>query len=95
MFIFARLNLGVQELLHLEPRQHLHPTGSPAVTVPVVLLVASLVIILALLAGIAAGKLARLDGASYPSAIRQAATAFTVVITLAAAVTAAFAPFLV
>ncbi|MET9459939.1 hypothetical protein ABZY05_33455 [Streptomyces canus] len=59
--------------------------------VAVVLLTTALVLVVALLAAVGAGKLARLDGASYPAALKQAAAAFTAVITLAAAVTAALA----
>ncbi|MEU6106538.1 hypothetical protein [Streptomyces flaveolus] len=56
-----------------------------------VLLAASLVLVLAVLVAVGAGKLARLDGATYPTAIVRAATAFTSVLTLTAAVTAALA----
>ncbi|MFF8681148.1 hypothetical protein ACF07F_24850 [Streptomyces sp. NPDC015237] len=57
--------------------------------VAVVLLTIALVLVVALLAAAAAGKLARMDGASYPAALNRAATTFVTVITLAAAVTAA------
>ncbi|MFD9599413.1 hypothetical protein [Streptomyces sp. NPDC059970] len=57
----------------------------------VVLLSATLVAILALLAAAVAGKLARLDGASYPSACMRAASAFLAVMMLAAALTSALA----
>ncbi|MET9040578.1 hypothetical protein [Streptomyces mirabilis] len=40
-----------------------------------------------------AGKLARLDGATYPAAVTRAAATFAAVLTVAAAVTAALAPF--
>ncbi|MFD3472096.1 hypothetical protein ACFWWM_38410 [Streptomyces sp. NPDC058682] len=60
-------------------------------TVAVVLLATALVIVIALLAAAGAGKLARLDGATYPAALTCAATAFATVITLATAVTAALA----
>ncbi|MFF7982557.1 hypothetical protein ACFZDK_26090 [Streptomyces sp. NPDC007901] len=60
----------------------------------VVLLVATLVVILALLVAAGAGKLARLGGATYPAALRQAATAFAAVLTLAAAVADALAAVL-
>jgi hypothetical protein len=56
----------------------------------VVLLVTMEVVILALLIAAGAGKLARLDGATYPAALMRAATAFAAVLTLAAAVTGAF-----
>ncbi|MFE4817823.1 hypothetical protein ACFRFU_15640 [Streptomyces sp. NPDC056704] len=57
-------------------------------SVAVVLLTTALVVVFALLAAAGAGKLARLDGASYPTALKQAAATFTAVITLAAAVIA-------
>ncbi|WP_367323625.1 hypothetical protein [Streptomyces sp. HUAS ZL42] len=56
-----------------------------------VLLTAVLVLVLALLAAVAAGKLARLDGASYPSAVMRAASTFLAVMMLAAALTSALA----
>ncbi|MGW9593920.1 hypothetical protein ACWHLZ_26860 [Streptomyces chartreusis] len=59
--------------------------------VAVALLASALAVVFALLAAVGAGKLARLDGASYPSALKQAATAFTAVLTLAAVVAAALA----
>ncbi|MDX3697713.1 hypothetical protein PV726_47605 [Streptomyces europaeiscabiei] len=42
----------------------------------------------ALLAAAGAGKLARIDSATYPAALARAATAFAAVVSLAAAVTA-------
>ncbi|WP_327412355.1 hypothetical protein [Streptomyces sp. NBC_01233] len=57
----------------------------------VVLLTTALVVMVALLVAAAAGKLARLDGATYPASAIRAATAFATVLTLAAALTAAFA----
>ncbi|MGW3833390.1 hypothetical protein [Streptomyces sp. MBT58] len=57
----------------------------------VVLLSATLVSILALLAAAVAGKLARLDGASYASACMRAASTFLAVMMLAAALTSALA----
>ncbi|MBT1098043.1 hypothetical protein [Streptomyces sp. Tu102] len=59
-----------------------------------VLLAVALVIVMALLAAAVAGKLARMDGVSYPTALTRAATAFAAVITLAAAVTGALAALL-
>ncbi|MFE5374022.1 hypothetical protein [Streptomyces mirabilis] len=50
-----------------------------------------LVIIVAVLVAMGAGKLARLDGATYPAALLRASTAFAAVVTLAAAVTGALA----
>ncbi|MER5202275.1 hypothetical protein [Streptomyces sp. NPDC002825] len=63
-------------------------------TVAVVLLAIALVLVVALLAATAAGKLARMDGATYPTALTRAATAFVAVITLATGVTAAIATLL-
>ncbi|WP_218780776.1 hypothetical protein [Streptomyces caniscabiei] len=60
-------------------------------TVAVALLTTALVIVIALLAAAGAGKLARMDGATYPTALTRAATAFATVITLAAAVAGALA----
>ncbi|NWF27989.1 hypothetical protein HW130_17240 [Streptomyces sp. PKU-EA00015] len=60
-------------------------------SVAIVLLTTALTFVVALLAAVGAGKLARLDGAGYPAALKQAAAAFAAVITLAAAVTAALA----
>lgn len=60
-------------------------------TVALALLTTALVIVIALLAAAGTGKLARLDGASYPAALTRAATAFAAVITLAAAVVGALA----
>jgi hypothetical protein len=57
----------------------------------VILLTAALVIVFALLAAVGAGKLARLDGATYPAALMRAATTFAAVVTLAAALTGALA----
>ncbi|MFI7406930.1 hypothetical protein ACIBW9_41835 [Streptomyces sp. NPDC049541] len=59
--------------------------------VVVVLLTTALVIVLALLAAAGAATLARLDGATYPASLKQAAVTFASVLTLAAAVTAALA----
>ncbi|MET9125386.1 hypothetical protein [Streptomyces sp. NPDC004528] len=61
-------------------------------SVAVVLLTAALVVVFALLAAAGAGKVARLDGASYPAAVKQAAAAFMAVLTLAVALAAALAP---
>lgn len=63
-------------------------------SVAVVLLATALVIVFAILAAAGAGKLARLDGANYPATLKQAAAAFAAVITVAAAVTAAYASLL-
>ncbi|WP_329533424.1 hypothetical protein OG568_27040 [Streptomyces sp. NBC_01450] len=55
----------------------------------VVLFAISLVALVALLVAAGAGKLARLDGATYPTALLRAAATFAAVLTLAAALTAA------
>ncbi|MFE9328996.1 hypothetical protein [Streptomyces sp. NPDC006925] len=57
----------------------------------IVLLSIVLVTVAALLAAAGAGKLARMDGATYPAALTRAATAFAAVLTLAATATAALA----
>ncbi|MEW2620175.1 hypothetical protein [Streptomyces sp. NPDC048106] len=54
-----------------------------------VLLTIAFVVIVALLAAAGAGKLARLDGATYPTAVMRAATTFATVLTLAAALAGA------
>lgn len=56
-----------------------------------VLLGAAVALVWAVVVAAAAGKLARLDGATYPAAILRAATVFASVVTLTAAVTAALA----
>ncbi|MEU9615161.1 hypothetical protein AB0D56_26980 [Streptomyces sp. NPDC048209] len=59
-----------------------------------VLITAALVIVIALLAGAGAAKLARLDGATYPAALTRGAAAFAATVTLAAVVTGALAALL-
>jgi hypothetical protein len=49
-----------------------------AVSIAVVLLTAAVVVVVALLAAAGAGKLARLDGATYPAAVTRAAGATAV-----------------
>ncbi|WP_234042183.1 hypothetical protein [Streptomyces marianii] len=56
-------------------------------TLAVVLLTTAFVTVVALLAAAGAGKLARMDHASYPTALTRAAATFAAVITLAAVVT--------
>ncbi|MGW4049514.1 hypothetical protein ACWENA_01660 [Streptomyces sp. NPDC004779] len=53
----------------------------------ILLLTVTITLVIAVLAAAGAGKLARLDGATYPTALVRAAVAFAAVITLAAAVT--------
>ncbi|WP_405929769.1 hypothetical protein OG554_35330 [Streptomyces griseus] len=55
------------------------------------LITTALIVLFALLTAGVAGKLARLDGASYPTALARAAVTFAAVLTLAAAVTSALA----
>ncbi|MFJ3311057.1 hypothetical protein ACIPSA_50680 [Streptomyces sp. NPDC086549] len=59
-----------------------------------VLLAAAVVVLAALIAAAGAGKLARLDGATYPAALMRAAAVFAAVLTLTASVTAALAQVL-
>ncbi|MEU9125966.1 hypothetical protein AB0C96_40200 [Streptomyces sp. NPDC048506] len=59
-----------------------------------VLLAAAVVVLTALVVAAGAGKLARLDGASYPAAFMRAATAFAAVLTLVATLTAALGQIL-
>ncbi|MFE2611612.1 hypothetical protein ACFXDI_52045 [Streptomyces mirabilis] len=63
-------------------------------SVAVVLLASAMVVVFALLAAFGAGKLARLDGATYPAAVTRAAVAFAAVLTLVATLTAAFTQLL-
>ncbi|TRO56737.1 hypothetical protein OG718_04600 [Streptomyces sp. NBC_00258] len=62
--------------------------------VAVVLFSVVSVVLVALLAAVGTGKLARLDGATYPAALMRSAAAFAAVLTLAAAVTGALATVL-
>ncbi|CAM5651914.1 hypothetical protein [Streptomyces griseomycini] len=62
--------------------------------VALVLLTTALVLVIAVLAAAGAGKLARLDGATYPTALTRAATAFATVLTLATAAAGTLAAFL-
>ncbi|GAA2767517.1 hypothetical protein GCM10010103_65590 [Streptomyces paradoxus] len=62
--------------------------------VAVVLLTAALVFVVALLAAFGAGKLALMDGATYPAALTRAAVTFAAVITLATTVASTFAALL-
>lgn len=59
------------------------------------LLTAAVVILTALIVAAGAGKLARLDGATYPAALARAATVFSAVLTLAITLTATLAQILV
>jgi hypothetical protein len=54
----------------------------------------ALVVVVAVLAAAGAGKLARLDGATYSAALTRAATTFTAVLTLATAAAGALAALL-
>lgn len=57
--------------------------------IAIIFLAAALVVLVAVLAAAGAGKLARMDGATYPVVLTRAAITFATVITLAATVTAA------
>ncbi|MEW1723901.1 hypothetical protein ACIP88_33750 [Streptomyces uncialis] len=63
-------------------------------TIAIVLLTTAFVTVVALLAAVGAGKLARMDNASYPTALTRAATTFVAVITLAAVIAGTLAAFL-
>ncbi|GAX58911.1 hypothetical protein SO3561_10486 [Streptomyces olivochromogenes] len=86
--IFVSANPGAHRFRDLRPRQHPTAYREPAVAFAIVLLTTALVIVVALLAAAGAGKLARMDGATYPAALTHAATTFATVITLVATVTA-------
>ncbi|WP_381805627.1 hypothetical protein [Streptomyces niveus] len=58
-------------------------------SVAIVVLTAALLVVIALLAGAGAAKLARLDGATYPTALTRAATTVAATLTVMATVTAA------
>ncbi len=59
-----------------------------------VAVIAAFVVVFALLTAAATGKLARLGGATYPTALLTATAAFTTVLTLAATLTTALTPLL-
>lgn len=59
--------------------------------VAVGLLTVSTIIVFALMAAAVAATLARLDGASYPTALMRAAATFAAVVTIATAVTGVLA----
>ncbi|MDH6604486.1 putative membrane-bound mannosyltransferase [Streptomyces sp. SAI-208] len=63
-------------------------------TVAIALLTVAVVVVIALLAAVGAGMLARIDGATWPTAFTRAANGFAAVLALAAAITAAVSPFL-
>jgi hypothetical protein len=58
-----------------------------------ILLTTALAIIVAVLVAAGAAKLARMDGASYPTALTRAAVAFTATLTLVAAVATVLAAY--
>jgi preprotein translocase subunit SecG len=64
------------------------------VIVAIVLIAVAVVLVVALLSAVGAGMLARIDGTTWSTALTRAAGAFAAVLALAAAVTAALAPFL-
>lgn len=63
-------------------------------TIAIVLLVIAVVLLVALLSAVGAGVLARIDGATWPTALTRAAKTFAAVLGLATAVTTALSPFL-
>ncbi|MEU9545969.1 MULTISPECIES: hypothetical protein [Streptomyces] len=95
MFIFARLNHGEHRFRDLGSRQCPTVLWELVVSsVAVVLFAVVLVVLVALLVAAGTGKLARLDGATYPAALMRSAAAFAAVLTLAAAVTGALSAIL-
>lgn len=94
MFIFLPANHGEHRFRDLRSRQHPHSYREIAVTIAIVLLTTAFVTVVALLAAVGAGKLARMDNASYPTALTRAATTFVAVITLAAVIAGTLAAFL-
>lgn len=84
--IFVPVHPGAQRFGDLQPRQHPTVYRESAVAVAVVLLTIALVLVIAPLAAAGAGKLARMDGATYPAALTRAAITFATAITLAATV---------
>ncbi|GFN09732.1 hypothetical protein ABZ329_16415 [Streptomyces rubiginosohelvolus] len=63
-------------------------------TTALILLTTGFILVIALLTAAGAGKIARLDGATYPAALTRAAIAFTTVLTLAIAATSTFTTLL-
>lgn len=96
MFIIVRPVHGEQHFGELHSRQHQSREREIIVNrVAVVLLTAAVVVVFALLAAMAAGTLARLDGATYPAALIRAAATFATVITLATAVAGVLTQYLI
>ncbi|MFE5513852.1 hypothetical protein ACFQ9J_25300 [Streptomyces sp. NPDC056529] len=60
-------------------------------TLALILAIITLVLLIAVFAAAGTAKLARLDGATYPTALTRAAIAFTATLTLATAITGALA----
>ncbi|MFD9303021.1 hypothetical protein ACFWCB_10150 [Streptomyces sp. NPDC060048] len=94
VFIFLPANPGEHGFRNLRHVNAPNAYREIAVTVAVVLLATAFVTVVALLAAAAAGKLARMDHASYPTALTRAATTFAAVITLAAVVAGTLAALL-
>jgi hypothetical protein len=95
VFIIVRLNHGEHRFRDVWTCQRPVVYRELVVSgLAVVLITAALVVILALLVAAGAGKLARLDGATYPAALMRSAAAFAAVLTLAAAVTGALSSIL-
>lgn len=89
LFIFVSANQDAHGCGDYQTRQHPIRRMELTVSTVVVLLFADLVLVIALLAAACSAKLVRLEGASYPAALRHAAATFGAVLALAAAVTAA------
>ncbi|MFH9554629.1 hypothetical protein [Streptomyces sp. NPDC017435] len=79
--VFIPVHPGAQEFGDLQPRQHPTVYRESAVAVAIVLLTIALVLVTALLAAAGAGKLARIDGATYSAALTRAAITFATAIT--------------
>jgi hypothetical protein len=95
VFIIVRLNHGEHRFRDLRTRQRCVIDRELVVSgLAVGLITAALLVILALLVAADAGKLARLDGATYPAALMRACAAFVAVLTLAAAVPGAVSSIL-
>ncbi|WP_316782883.1 hypothetical protein [Streptomyces sasae] len=94
MFIIVRLNHGEHRFRDLRTSQSVAFRELFVSGLAVVFVSAALVVNFALLVAVAAGKLARLEGATYPAAVMRSATAFAAVLTLAATVTGALSAIL-
>jgi hypothetical protein len=95
VFIFVRPNPSAQRFRDLRTRQHPATDQERSMSsLALILLAAAVVVISALLAAAGIGKLARLEGATYPAALTRAAATFIAVLTLAATCSAALSELL-